>query len=98
MWRDFLPSIRRISAGGWAIISVLLGALVICIILAWRVWASIGATGAAGISGHGLLALVLGGFFTLLIGGGLMALLFYSARKGHDDLNDSDHRDGSGRG
>lgn len=34
---------------------------------------------------HGALALGLGILFTVLIGGGLMALVFYSARKGHDD-------------
>ncbi len=34
---------------------------------------------------HGKFAMALGIFFTTLLGGGLMALLFYSARSGHDD-------------
>ena len=38
------------------------------------------------ISGHGLFAIWLGSFFAFLASGGLMGLLFYSARSGHDDL------------
>lgn len=34
---------------------------------------------------HGLIALVLGAIFSLGLGGGLMALVFYSHRKGYDD-------------
>ena len=34
---------------------------------------------------HGLIALVLGAVVSLLLGGGLMALIFYSHRHGHDD-------------
>lgn len=34
---------------------------------------------------HGWIALGLGVFFTLAIGGGLMALVFYSSRRGFDD-------------
>ncbi|WND01700.1 hypothetical protein QGN29_09020 [Temperatibacter marinus] len=43
---------------------------------------------------HGSFALGIGVFFTLLIGFGLMALLFFSARRGHDmsayDILDKD--------
>ncbi len=39
----------------------------------------------AGMSMRGIAALVIGSLLTLAIGGGLMALLFYSARKGYDD-------------
>lgn len=38
-----------------------------------------------GMSGHGWAAMALGVVFTLGIGGGLMALVFYSARRGYDD-------------
>ena len=34
---------------------------------------------------HGWIALGLGVFFTLVIGGGLMALVFYSSRRGYDE-------------
>lgn len=34
---------------------------------------------------HGILALILGALLSLLLGGGLMALVFYSSRHGHDE-------------
>jgi len=37
------------------------------------------------MSGHGFLAMGLGVGFSLLLGVGLMALVFYSNRHGHDD-------------
>jgi len=37
------------------------------------------------ISTHGYIALVLGVIVTAALGIGLMTLLFYSARKGHDE-------------
>ncbi|MGQ0532232.1 MAG: hypothetical protein ACT4OF_06020 [Caulobacteraceae bacterium] len=37
------------------------------------------------MSVHGWVALGLGTFLSLAVGGGLMALVFYSARKGYDD-------------
>lgn len=44
----------------------------------------------AEISGHGLFALGLGVFFTLVVGIGLMALVFYSNRRGWDDQSGPD--------
>ena len=41
------------------------------------------------ISRGGLLAIAGGAVFTMLLGGGLMALVFYSSRKGHDDAVES---------
>ncbi|MBC7767569.1 MAG: hypothetical protein H7124_02150 [Phycisphaerales bacterium] len=37
------------------------------------------------MSVHGWIALTLGTVLSLAVGGGLMALVFYSARKGYDD-------------
>ncbi|WP_193369233.1 hypothetical protein [Pelagibius marinus] len=37
------------------------------------------------ISLHGLLAMTLGSVLSLALGGGLMFLVFYSNRRGHDD-------------
>lgn len=37
------------------------------------------------MSGHGLIALGLGVGFSLLVGAGLMALIFFSNRGGYDD-------------
>ncbi|MFO1017879.1 MAG: hypothetical protein U1E03_09800 [Hyphomonadaceae bacterium] len=40
---------------------------------------------ASAMSIHGWIALTLGTVLSLALGGGLMALVFYSARKGYDD-------------
>lgn len=42
---------------------------------------------------HGWIALGLGTFLSLAVGGGLMALVFYSARKGYDDRIEVDTPD-----
>lgn len=47
--------------------------------LAWR------ALGDVEMGLHGWIALALGALVTLLLGGGLMALVFHSARRGYDD-------------
>ena len=39
---------------------------------------------------YGYLAIVGGVLFSLLVGGGLMALVFYSSRHGYDDLSGGD--------
>jgi hypothetical protein len=58
----------------------------------WHVWTSVGAdpNGGEGLAmnGNGLAALIIGGIGTLALGGGLMALVFYSARRGYDDAVD----------
>ncbi len=45
------------------------------------------------MSVHGWIALAAGSVLSLLVGGGLMALVFYSARKGYDDRIDLDPQD-----
>jgi len=40
------------------------------------------------MSNHGWIAMGLGAFFSIVIGCGLMALMFYSSRGGHDEAAD----------
>lgn len=47
-------------------------------------------TGEAEMGGHGITALLLGVVFTFALGAGLMALVFYSNRKGYDEQARSD--------
>jgi hypothetical protein len=68
--------------GTAALILVLLGLLVAAGGTAWWGWHQLGDV-AIGI--HGWIALGLGAGFTLLLGGGLMWLVFYSNRHGYDD-------------
>jgi membrane associated rhomboid family serine protease len=42
------------------------------------------------IPGYGWAAIAGGVLFSLLVGGGLMALIFYSNRHGYDDLSGGD--------
>lgn len=64
----------------------------------WHVWTSVGADASDGgggqaMSGNGMAALIIGGIGTLALGGGLMALVFYSSRRGYDDAADLKHLD-----
>lgn len=40
------------------------------------------------LSLHGYIAFGLGALFSFALGGGLMWLVFYSSRKGYDDIDD----------
>jgi uncharacterized membrane protein YiaA len=68
-------------AGLSALIVILTGT----VIWAVAVW---NASSDVEMSKHGWIALGLGTFFSVLIGCGLMALMFYSHRSGHDDSAD----------
>lgn len=48
---------------------------------------------ASAMSIHGWIALTLGTLLSLAVGGGLMALVFHSARKGYDDRIEVDRSD-----
>ena len=76
--RRFLPVLIALG--------VLLGAAVY---LAWREWTETGAAaGGEAMSGNGMAALVIGAIGSLFLGGGLMALIFFSSRRGYDDAAD----------
>ncbi|MBM3545674.1 MAG: hypothetical protein FJX54_01875 [Alphaproteobacteria bacterium] len=62
--------------------------------LAGAAWL-LNAMDAVSIGVHGWIALILGVVFSLAVGGGLMALVFISSRRGHDeavhDVRPDDH-------
>lgn len=69
----------------WLLAIVLLGLLAAAGWLAVDAWtATDAAAGGGPISGHGVLALVLGVVGTLALGVGLMMLVFYSNRNDYD--------------
>ncbi len=72
-------SVKRTTL--WA---VLFGLASLCVIsiASFFVWHKMGQI-ALGL--HGWIALIAGAVGSVLLGGGLMALSFYSARSGHDD-------------
>jgi hypothetical protein len=65
-----------------AVIAVLAALLVATLVAAIYLWWSLGDVD---IGLHGLIAMTLGGLLSLALGGGLMFLVFYSNRRGHDD-------------
>jgi len=60
----------------------------LCVLLGGALWLMVAGWNSAGdveISGQGYAALILGVAFSLVVGGGLMALAFYSSRHGYDE-------------
>ncbi|MCY4395380.1 MAG: hypothetical protein OXC10_09620 [Rhodospirillaceae bacterium] len=72
------------------LIAVLIGLLALSGGAAWRVWSALDD---AEMTAHGYVALAAGSTLSLLIGGGLMALVFFSARRGYDDVDDPSRDD-----
>jgi hypothetical protein len=71
------------SKGTVAIVAALLAILIATV---W--WGAQGWMAHSGVemTKHGYIAMGLGIFFSLVFGCGLMALTFYSSRRGYDDL------------
>jgi hypothetical protein len=65
------------------LIAVLGAFLVVSILFAARAWVGVDTQ----MSGHGWVALAIGAVLSLLVGGGLMALVFFSSRRGWDDID-----------
>lgn len=76
---------RGLSLSQVVLLVVLAALLVLTGVWAMSVW---NASGDAVMDKHGWIALGLGTFFSLLIGCGLMALMFFSSRSGHDEAAD----------
>jgi hypothetical protein len=69
------------------IIVALFALLAVSIWFASAAWMRLGGDA---IPFYGYLAIAGGALFSLLVGGGLMALMFYSSRHGYDDLSGGD--------
>jgi hypothetical protein len=72
---------RRVGSAGWLAVFVLGGFLVLAVWYAVVMW---GQVPDVGIPATGWLFLILGVVVTVLIGAGLMALVFYSSRHNRD--------------
>lgn len=73
---------------------VLYVAVPLLALLGFAVWFAATAwqrLGGEPIPAYGYAAIIGGVLFSLLIGGGLMALVFYSNRHGYDDLSGGDN-------
>jgi hypothetical protein len=73
--------------GHWLIIAVLLGLLGATVWYLVKVW-----TETSGMPTYGYVAMGLGAIVALVLGFGLMALMFYSNREGYDDSAQGSNR------
>jgi len=71
----------HLSTGGWLALGVLLVFLAAAVWFAVYSWGSLGDTK---MSTFGWFALIAGSAITIAVGGGLMALIFYSSRNDYD--------------
>ena len=76
-----LSSLRGYGIGTWTILIVLLLLLAAAGVLGYLGWTSSDNS----VPESGYVALALGVLFSLAVGVGLMALLFYSSRAGYDE-------------
>jgi len=76
-----LSSLRSFGVGSWAILMVLVSLLVAAAIIGYLGWTSTDTE----VPVSGYVAMALGVLFSLGVGAGLMALLFYSSRAGYDE-------------
>ena len=72
---------RPLSSAGWLALGVLIGFLAISVWYGIYTW---GVLGDVQMSAFGWFALIAGSLITLGVGGGLMALIFYSNRNNFD--------------
>lgn len=75
-------SMRSMGRGGWLVLAVLLALFVGTVFVSYLGWTS--AVG-ADVPASGYIALVIGVICSLVVGFGLMALVFYSSRAGYDE-------------
>jgi hypothetical protein len=75
---------RSNALGSWIVIAVLLLLLGMAIVYMYVGWETADVDTGQSMSTSGYVAMAFGIFFTMALGAGLMALIFYSNRKGHD--------------
>jgi hypothetical protein len=81
-------SVMRRSSAGILAAAILAGLAILAVTFLAQAWSHIEAK----MSIHGWIALILGVVVSMTVGVGLMALVFFSARRGWDDAV---HRDDS---
>jgi hypothetical protein len=92
------PAAARMGAGSWTILTVLISLLAGTFVIVYFGWMAGEGTE---VPTSGYVAMAIGVIFSLAVGFGLMALVFYSSRKGYDEppvlVVPADSIKGSGR-
>jgi hypothetical protein len=76
------PPTGRIDAGSWLLLTALMSLLVATLVIVYLGWTS---AKDANVPTSAYVAMALGVTISLIVGFGLMALVFYSSRKGYDE-------------
>jgi hypothetical protein len=72
----------KMGYGSWAVVVALIAILILAGVAAFREW---NLDQSIEIPAYGYVAIILGLLFSLLVGVGLMALMFFSSRYGYDE-------------
>ena len=88
----FKSAVVGLSFANWSLLLVLGSLLVFAIVISYYGWTSAAGTD---VPESGYLAMALGIIFALVIGVGLMGLLFYSSRYGYDESPELEQNDAS---
>ena len=72
---------RQNGVGTWAVVAALSAFLMTAAVIGYLGWISTDTT----VPRSGYIAMALGTIFSLVVGVGLMTLIFYSSRKGYDE-------------
>jgi hypothetical protein len=81
-WRNLRASVKGMSAMSYALIVGMVAMLIVVAVMATLGWNSAAGTDVPPI---GYAAMAAGILFSLVVGVGLMALVFYSSRAGYDE-------------
>jgi hypothetical protein len=81
-WQNLRASAKSMGRGSYALIAVLFALLVSTVIIATLGWQSAPGTDVPPV---GYVTMAIGVGFSVIVGAGLMALVFYSSRSGYDE-------------
>jgi hypothetical protein len=81
-WRNLVSSAKALGGASYAVLAALFALLIFTLAVAGMGWHMAAGTD---VPPGGYVALIAGVVFSLVVGIGLMALVFYSSRAGYDE-------------